>query len=241
MKRSANGWQKVLSEVARQEVSARDSPRGDFPTGAHTVSHTQCACHTHVHVHTHTVWASHTHTYKQATPVINNIMYTSQVHRDTHTHTHTDNKQAVIQILVSTQCKCTISQFCRQWCVLHQTSEVSITQRTVEYQSVRLLNLCCRKARHLQMHHCKPDIWEETVQWKIPQLLPGHLDDPQRTIVHVQQHHLDDPQLYMFNAILMIHSQRHLKQGITQPLWWEDRIRERKWEYSLKVLPSWSC
>ena len=56
-------------------------------------------------------------------------------------------------------------------------------------QSIIFLNLCCRKARHLQMHHCKPDIWEETVQWKIPQLLPGHLDDPRCTIVHVHHHH----------------------------------------------------
>ena len=153
---------------------------------------------------THSVRVTLTYTYKQATLVINNIMYTSQVHRNT----HTDNKQAVIQILVSTQFKCTIrvhqqtSQFCRQWCVLHQTSEVSITQRTVEYYSVRLLNLCCRKARHLQMHHCKPDIWQETVQWG------SHSCFLVTLMIH-------DVQLFMYTTTLLIHNCTS-----TTPSWW---------------------
>ena len=57
MKRPANVCQKVLSEVARQEVSARYSPRGDFPTGAHTV----CVSHSRTRTHTHSVSVTQTH------------------------------------------------------------------------------------------------------------------------------------------------------------------------------------
>ena len=69
-------------------------------------------------------------------------------------------------------------------------------------RSIIFFNLCCTKARHLQMHHCKPDIWQETVQWG------SHSCFLVTLMIH-------DVQLFMYTTTLLIHNCTS-----TTPSWW---------------------
>ena len=64
------------------------------------------------------------------------------------------------------------------------------------------------------MHHCKSDVWDEC-----------------RRVVQCRSWWMCSHRCFL--VTLMIHSQRHLKQGITTP-WWDGWIRERKWKHLLK-------